>query len=180
MFVSCTVWTVARTNRGTAVLLRSNDSGKSLPLMISPTEAQILLNHINGTGEGENSLYRYVNRLCETGGITLKRVDILPGSKKKPRACLRAGRPGEDDFTQQLPVCDALALAMESGLSLFVEEGLFNRKAVLLNLVEQEKKARRKKLEDKLSRLVEKEEYEEAALIRDKLTELNIQPDSYS
>ena len=175
MYISCSIWTVARTNRGTAVLLKDEVSGKSLPLIITSAEAQSLLSQMNRAGKVKPNLYSYVNRLYTMGGLTLKRIEILPDGKGQTRGCLRAGRPGEDDFTEELTSCDALALALETGADLFVEANLFARKAVHLSLIELERKARKKKLEDKLSLLVEREEYEEAAQIRDRLIELDLE-----
>jgi len=175
MYVTCSVWTVARTNQGTAVLLKEEESGKSLPLFIGGAEAQILLNSMDGTGKGKNSIHSYVSLLIEEGDMDLKRIEIRDRGKEKPSAYVRAGRIGRDDFTRELPLCDALALAVGRGLPLFVEKPYFEARGVFLNLVEMEKRAKKKKLKDRLNRHVEKEEYEEAARIRDRLMELDVE-----
>lgn len=175
MYVLCSVWTVARTNQGTAVLLREEESGKSLPLFVSGTEAQILLNNMDGKGKGKNSLHGYVSLLLSEGDFALKRIEVRDRGKNKPVAYVRAGQVGKDDFTRELPICDALALAVKNSLPVHVEETYFQARGVYLNLVELERKAKIRKLEEKLTTLVEKEEYEEAARIRDRLLELDLE-----
>ncbi len=175
MYLPCSVWTVARTNQGTAVLLKEENSGKSLPLFVSGAEAQILLSSMDGTGKGKNSIHSYVSLLLAEGEITLKRIEVRESDSEKPSAYVRAGRVGRDDFSRELPLCDALALAVRTGLPIHVEREYFESRGVFLNLVEMEKKAKKKKLEDKLNRHIEKEEYEEAARIRDRLMELDVE-----
>jgi bifunctional DNase/RNase len=173
VYTPCRVWTVARTNQGTTVLLKNEESEKSLLFFINTAEAQVLLNNINSKAMEKKSLHEYINLLYEKGKFSLKFIEIRPKDNKTPQAFIRAGQRGKDDFTSEVPFCDALVLAVRNGIPVHVPEEYFATKGMILNLVELETKAKKKKLEDKLNLLVEQEEYEKAALIRDRLIELD-------
>ena len=170
MFISCRIWTVARTNQGTAVLLREEETGKSLPLFVTPLEAQIVLNNLGVQDEGKSYLYDFISELCGGAGIVIKRIELE--EKESPTAHIRAGKLGEDDFTINLNPSEAVALAARFDKPIHVEEVFFKKTSVNITLVEIEKSVKIKKLEDKLYKLVELEDYEQAALIRDKLSDL--------
>jgi bifunctional DNase/RNase len=172
MFVSCQIWTVARTNLGTAVLIKEEESGKSLPLFVTPLEAQIILNNLGEQEEGKSFLYDFISELCRGAKVIIKRIELNKGQEGFPSAQVRTGRVGEDDFTISLNPSEAVALAARFSCPIHVEETYFRATAVNINLVEIEKSVRKKKLEDKLFSLVEQEEYEKAAEIRDKISDL--------
>ncbi|MDC7223106.1 MAG: DUF151 domain-containing protein [Spirochaetales bacterium] len=163
---------MARTSDGTAVLLKDEISGKSLPIFLNSAEARLLLKHMRGMVKDQKNLHSYIDLLWKGGNFALKSIEIRGKGDRPPRAFVRAGRNGEDDFTYELSPCDALILSVIKEQPVLVEAGYFSAKGVLMNVVEQEKKNQKKRLEDRLNRLVEREEYEEAALVRDKLIEL--------
>ncbi|MDC7219814.1 MAG: DUF151 domain-containing protein [Spirochaetales bacterium] len=173
MFIPCTVWTVARTNRGTAVLLKNEESGKSVPFFINSAEAQTILNCLK---EKESpSLHGLTKLLCQKGDFIIKFIEIRPKRSDKARAFVRIGQTGQDDFTNELTPADALTFALKCQKEVHIPQLYFERKAVIIQLTELEKKAKKKKLENKLNHHVEREEYEEAAVIRDRLIELDLE-----
>lgn len=168
--VSCRIWTVARTREGTAVLIKEGESGKSIPLYVTSLEAQIILNNMGEQEEGKSYLYDFISRLCQGADLIIKRIELEDREELISR--VRVAPLGRDDFTVELNPAEAVALAARFDCPIHVEKTLFRKRGIRINLREIEYSAKKKKLEDRLYELVEREEYEEAALIRDKISDM--------
>jgi bifunctional DNase/RNase len=184
------VWTVAKTDRGNAVLVKPLDLEEAVPIFIGTSEAQNIL-----LGMGDVDIPRplthdlFLNTLEMMGG-TLKQIEIhslIDGTfyaniiiTKDKQTITIDGRPS-----------DALALAVRKAAPVFIEETIVKETAITLANQEQteppkaeepvegklaEESSALAQLQKDLAKAVEEENYEEAAKLRDEITQLGGEP----
>jgi bifunctional DNase/RNase len=190
MLIPAEVWTVAKTDRGNAVLVKPLDLEEAVPIFIGTSEAQNIL-----LGMGDVDIPRplthdlFLNTLEMMGG-TLKQIEIhslIDGTfyaniiiTKDKQTITIDGRPS-----------DALALAVRKAAPVFIEETIVKETAITLANQEQteppkavepvegklaEESSALAQLQKDLAKAVEEENYEQAAKLRDEITQLGGEP----
>ena len=179
MLVPAEVWTVAKAEEGSAVLIRPVGSDIAVPIIIGQTEAQSIMiglaNHTMPrplTHDLIISVIRHIN-------VTISRIEITDLKDGTFFARLVLNRGGEDISIDSRP-SDCIALAVRLKCPIYIDESVVDKAGVSVNIIsgaasddqKTEAEERITDLEEKLKIAVDEENYEEAAKIRDKLEEL--------
>jgi bifunctional DNase/RNase len=195
------IWTIARIDNGTALLLRPLKSNLAVPIFIGETEAQAILLGIDGVTVSRPLTHDLFLELTRKNSLALCRVEVYDLRDNIFYArILLMGR----EFTEKKPLIldsrpsDALALAVRSGCPVFISPKVTDQAGLPLeffldamggygencadtivdNLTETEGNspgfiARRESLQVELDQAVASEEYERAAELRDVLALLD-------
>ena len=181
------IWTVAQTNEGNVVLLRPLGKNIAIPVFVGQLEIQSILIGMEDISMPRPLTHDLFLSLLAGLGLTLDRVEIqeLKGNTFHASLVISGGK-----YTADKPLIldsrpsDALGLATRRkcpilvspeivkqtgiGMDLFMDMLGENKKTGVIN----ENQEKRNMFQRRLNEAVEKEEYEEAAKIRDMLNEL--------
>ena len=181
MLVEAEIWTVARTDKGNAVLVKPVGSERAVPIFIGQLEAQSILIGLGNVPMPRPLSHDLFVTMMEKLNATIDRVDIteLKDGTFYARIVMKQGlkkividsrpvrRPG-DDRAHPLPALHRRVDRRGGGIA--------------INLITEEdpkvdvpdpREIERNRLEQELEKAVEDEDYEEAARIRDKINELS-------
>jgi bifunctional DNase/RNase len=180
MLVPAEVWTVAKAEHGSAVLIRPVGSDVAVPIFIGPMEAQAIL-----IGLGSISIARplthdlFIATLKELKTDIL-RVEITELKEETFFARLVLKSNGEEIGIDSRP-SDCIALAVRVKCALFIDEFIVDKAGISVNVVQEaaqytfeqtEKESQLSELKTSLEKAVEEENYEEAAKLRDQIREI--------
>jgi len=191
------IWTVAQTSEGNVVLLRPLDKNIAIPVFVGRLEIQSILIGIEGISLPRPLTHDLFLSLLESLGLSLDRVEIreLKGNTFHARLVISGGPHTADShsaglYTADKPLIidsrpsDALALATRRKCPVLVAPDIVKQTGIAVDLfmdmlgddnktgVDLDNLERRNRLKRQLDEAVEKEEYEEAAKIRDMLNGL--------
>ena len=180
MLVPAEVWTVAKAEHGSAVLIRPVGSDVAVPIFIGQPEAQAIL-----IGLGSISIARplthdlFISTLKQLK-VEILRVEITELKEETFYARLVLGRNGEEIGIDSRP-SDCIALAVRVKCALFIDEFVVDKAGISVNVVQEaaqdsfeqtERETQLESLKASLDRAVEEENYEEAARLRDLIKEI--------
>jgi len=179
MLVPAEVWTVAKAEQGSAVLIKPIGSEVAVPIFIGPLEAQAILiglaNHKMPRPLTHDLLLATLNQL----EVKVSRIEITELKEGTFYARLVLNRSGADVSLDSRP-SDCVALAVRAKCPIFIDEGVVDEAGIPISAAEAGGKATKATeiesqvtyLQKQLEKAVEDENYEEAALLRDQITEL--------
>ncbi|TVR55521.1 MAG: hypothetical protein EA426_15065 [Spirochaetaceae bacterium] len=179
MLVEAEIWTVARTDKGNAVLVKPLGSERAVPIFIGPLEAQSILIGLGNVPMPRPLTHDLFISIMEKLSVTVDRVEIteLKDGTFYSRILLKQGM-------KKIPVdsrpSDALALAARLHCPLYISETVVDEAGVAVNLIAEEEgdvavnvqDDKKTTLEAELKRAVDEENYEEAARLRDQINDL--------
>ena len=190
-FVQAVVWSVARTDQGNAVLVRPVGSDVAVPIFIGPLETQSIVIGLGGVKVPRPLTHDMVLDVLELCGRSVARVEICDLKEGTYYARLVIARGAEERWIDSRP-SDALALAVRVKCPIYISEQVVDEAGVPIDLIARAETARevgelapdvasdagpaeteRRALMESLERAVEEEAYERAAIIRDRLRELD-------
>ncbi|MDR3276131.1 MAG: DUF151 domain-containing protein [Treponema sp.] len=169
MIQEAEIWTIARTGRGYRALLRPLGSETVVPVYLGQEEAQSILIGLGSMASPRPLLHDSFLEVLRRGGMELSRVEIYDMAGGLLHARLVLG-----EFCLEAVPSDALALAVRAGCPIC----LSGRVIALAGLPGEEflKESfwersgnRREELTRELDEVLEAEDYERAAEIRDAL-----------
>ena len=180
MLVEAEIWTVARTDKGNAVLVKPIGSERAVPIFIGQLEAQSIL-----IGLGKVPMPRPLSHdlfitMMEKLNATIERVDIteLRDGTFYARIVLKQGL--KKIVIDSRP-SDALGITARVHSPLYIAEAIVEEAGIAINLITEEDPSvempdlaeiEKTRLEEELQKAVEDENYEEAARLRDKINQL--------
>lgn len=197
MLVEAEIWTVARTEKGNAVLVKPVGSDRAVPIFIGQLEAQSILFGLVGVPVPRPMTHDLFISMLEKTGVTVERVEITDLKDRTFYSRLLM-KQGLKRVVLDARPSDSLGIASRLHCPVFIAESIVDEAGVAVNLIsedeiafsghdhhEQEDGATeavavggetpldpRSRLERELERAVEQENYEEAARLRDRLNEL--------
>jgi bifunctional DNase/RNase len=181
------IWTVAQTNEGNVVLLRPLGKNLAIPVFVGQLEIQSILIGMENINMPRPLTHDLFLALLDTLGLTLNRVEIqeLKGNTFHARLVISGGKYSVDKpLIMDSRPSDGLALATRRKCPIMVSPEIVKQTGISMDLFMDmlggDKKAgaangnqgKRDLLQRQLDEAVEKEEYEEAAKLRDMLNEL--------
>jgi len=180
MLVEAEIWTVARTDKGNAVLVKPIGSERAVPIFIGQLEAQSILIGLGNVPMPRPLTHDLFITMMEKLNATIERVDIteLRDGTFYARIVLKQGL--KKIVIDSRP-SDALGITARIHCPLYIAEAIVEEAGIAINLItEQDPSAEmpdpaeieKTRLEEELQRAVEDENYEEAARIRDKINQL--------
>jgi uncharacterized protein len=181
------IWTVAQTNEGNVVLLRPLGKNIAIPVFVGQLEIQSILIGMEDISMPRPLTHDLFLSLLGSQGLTLDRVEIqeLKGNTFHARLVISGGKYAVDKplILDSRP-SDALGLATRRKCPILVSPDIVKQTGIAVDLfmdmlgdnkkngVSNDNQEKRDRLQRRLNEAVEKEEYEEAAKIRDMLNEL--------
>jgi len=178
------IWTVAQTSEGNVVLLRPLGKNIVIPVFVGQLEIQSILIGMEDISLPRPLTHDLFLSLLESQGLTLDRIEIqeLKGNTFHARLVISGGK-----YTVDKPLIldsrpsDALGLATRRKCPIMVSPDIVKQTGITADLFmdmlgenkktgnADENQERRNILQRQLNEAVEKEDYEEAARIRDML-----------
>ncbi len=181
MLVEAEIWTVARTDKGNAVLVKPIGSERAVPIFIGQLEAQSILIGLGNVPMPRPLSHDLFITMMEKLNATIDRVDIteLKDGTFYARIVMKQGL--KKIVIDSRP-SDALGITARIHCPLYIAESIVEEAGIAINLITEEdpkvdvpdpREIERNRLEQELEKAVEDEDYEEAARIRDKINELS-------
>lgn len=176
--VEADIWTVAQTDQGNVVLVRPKGSELAVPIFIGQLETQSILIGLGHVEVPRPLTHDLLLSALKTLGADLTRIEVNDLREGTFYARLILSR-GEETLVVDARPSDAIAAAVRAGCPVFIAEAVVEEAGISVNLVsessklgasgsEDEKERLRKELEEAIA----EEDYERAALLRDKLKDL--------
>ena len=174
MLVPAEVWTVAKAEHGSAVLIRPIGSDVAVPIFIGQAEAQAIL-----IGLGSISIPRplthdlFISTLKHLK-VEVVRVEITELKEETFFARLVVNQAGAEIAIDARP-------SVRIKCSLFIDEFVVDKAGISVNVVQEaaqytvdqtERETELSDLKASLERAVEEENYEEAARLRDQIKDI--------
>ncbi len=186
MLIEAEIWTVARTDKGNAVIVKPLQSDRAVPIIIGQLEAQSILVALSRTTMPRPLTHDLFLNVLEQVGVQVERVEIYELRDGTFYAHLLLVE-GEKRHTIDARPSDALGIAARVQCDIYIEEALVEEAGIAASLVsEAEQEAEEgtespvdetelelTRLEKELNKALEEENYEEAARIRDRIKELS-------
>ncbi len=189
-FVEAEIWTVARTDKGNAVLVKPLGSERAVPIFIGQLEAQSILIGLGNVPMPRPLTHDLVIQMLEKLGVTVERVEITD---------LRDGtfygrilmKQGIKKISIDSRPSDALGVAARLHCPVFIAESVVEEAGIAVNMIQTEDDQtispfsddedesdtepdnEKDRLLTELQQAVEAENYEEAARLRDRINELS-------
>lgn len=181
MLVEAEIWTVARTDKGNAVLVKPIGSERAVPIFIGQLEAQSILIGLGNVPMPRPLSHDLFITMMEKLNAAIDRVDIteLKDGTFYARIVMKQGL--KKIVIDSRP-SDALGITARIHCPLYIAESIVEEAGIAINLITEEdpkvdvpdpREIERSRLEQELEKAVEDEDYEEAARIRDKINELS-------
>ncbi len=178
--IPVSVFRLSLSNKGPVVLLRSSEDQRTLPIFIGNPEAQAIAIRMEGIAVPRPLTHDLMLNLLEPLGAHLKRIEISELTDNTFFARLILDRDDKELVVDARP-SDAIALAIRCEAPIFVAPAVMQAAGIALQDPDKDsektatkipdKRSETDKLKSKLTKAVEKEDYEEAARLRDLIKE---------
>lgn len=184
MLVEAEIWTVARTDKGNAVLVKPVGSDRAVPIFIGQLEAQSILFGLANVPVPRPMTHDLFISVLEKANIAIERVEITDLKERTfySRLILRQGM--KKIVVDSRP-SDSLGIASRVHCPVYIAESIVDEAGVAVNLIAEDDAGaktdveptagpedERRQLEEQLKHAVEEENYEEAARLRDRIANL--------
>lgn len=180
MLVEAEIWTVARTDKGNAVLVKPLGSERAVPIFIGQLEAQSILIGLGNVPMPRPLTHDLFISMMDKINVSVERVEItdLKDGTFYARMLMKQGMK---KLSIDSRPSDALGIAARIRCPLYISEAIVDEAGVAINLITEEeteqspsdeKEMERNRLEEELQKAIEEENYEEAARIRDEMKDL--------
>ncbi len=179
MLVEAEIWTVARTDKGNAVLVKPIGSERAVPIFIGQLEAQSILIGLGNVPMPRPLSHDLFITMMEKLNATIERVDIteLRDGTFYARIVLKQGL--KKIVIDSRP-SDALGITARIHSPLYIAEAIVEEAGIAINLITEQDPSvempdpaeiEKNRLEEELQKAVDDENYEEAARLRDKINQ---------
>ncbi|HUX13695.1 MAG TPA: bifunctional nuclease family protein [Spirochaetia bacterium] len=181
MLVEAEIWTVARTDKGNAVLVKPLESERAVPIFIGQLEAQSILIGLGKVPMPRPLTHDLFLTVLEQLQVKIERVEITELKDGTFYAKIQMRQEGRELSIDSRP-SDALGLAARLHCPVFISDSVVEEAGIEINLITEDESqltvtetvqdSERGKLEEELTKAIEDENYEEAARIRDRLNQM--------
>ncbi len=189
-FVEADIWTVAQTDQGNVVLVRPKGSDLAVPIFIGQLETQSILIGMGKVDVPRPLTHDLAISLIRAFGAEISRIEIndLREGTFFARMVLKAG---DRDMIVDSRPSDAIGIAVRAGCPVFIAESVVEEAGISVNLVTGEQLAEGQasvqasapplvlqpgdelaRLKTELEEAISEEDYERAAILRDRIREL--------
>jgi len=179
MLVEAEIWTIARTDQGNAVLIRPFGAESAVPIFMGQLEAQSILIGMGNVPMPRPLTHDLFMNTFKQLKTTILRVEIISLINGTFFAKLIL-KKGKEELTIDCRPSDALGLAVRKKCPIFIDEAIVDEAGIPLNSITEKTietshelvKTEIKLLKLELEKVIEIEDYEEAARIRDRINKL--------
>ena len=179
MLVEAEIWTIARTDQGNAVLIRPIGSESAVPIFMGQLEAQSILIGMGSVPMPRPLTHDLFISVFKQLKTTVLRIEInsLKNGTFFARLILKTGK---DELTVDCRPSDAIGLAVRKKCPIFIDEEIVDEAGIPVSTITNKTiesnyeltKTEIKMLKLELEKVIEIEDYEEAARIRDRINKL--------
>ncbi len=181
MLVEAEIWTVARTDQGNAILIRPLGAEVAVPIFIGQLEAQSILIGLGNVPMPRPYTHDLFISLLNQSGMKLDKVEIISLKEGVYFAQLVLSKNEGTIILDSRP-SDSIALAVRAKCPIYIAESVVDEAGIPLSAITEEGKEaqedpsqkEKEELQARLEKLIEEENYEEAAKIRDRLRDLEM------
>jgi bifunctional DNase/RNase len=190
-FVEAEIWTVAQTDQGNVVLVRPKGSDLAVPIFIGQLETQSILIGMGKVEVPRPLTHDLAVSLVRALGAEVSRVEINDLREGTFYARILLAEGSEERIVDARP-SDAIGMAVRTGCPVFIAESVVEEAGISVNLVSGEQapalapegtpeagmarpplvlsqKDEVTRLKERLEEAIAAEDYERAAMIRDRL-----------
>ncbi len=194
-FVEADIWTVAQTDQGNVVLVRPKGSDLAVPIFIGQLETQSILIGMGKVDVPRPLTHDLAISLIRSLGADISRIEIndLREGTFFAHIILKVG---DRDLVVDSRPSDAIGIAVRSGCPVFIAESVVEEAGISVNLVTGEQGGETEagseapageqaapplvlrpgdelaRLKTELEEAIAEEDYERAAVLRDRIREL--------
>lgn len=192
MLVEAEIWSIARIGQENAVLIRPVGSEVAVPIYIDQYQTQSILIGLGNVTIPRPLTHDLLISILTTLGVRIDRIEITSLKEGTFYAQIILERNGEKIAIDSRP-SDSIALAVRKKCPIFIAENVVEQEATVIRdmtgetveNIERVQSARsvetgttegmseKDDLERKLQKAIDEENYELAAVLRDKLQELD-------
>ena len=190
MLVEAEIWSIARIGQDNAVLIRPVGTQLAVPIYIDQSQTQSILIGLGNVPLPRPLTHDLLISTLKQLGVQIQRVEITNLKEGTYFAQLVLERDGENMVIDSRP-SDSIALAVRTKCPIFIAEEVVEEAANEISEItgenvenagakeetppktQREDLSERELLETKLKIAIDGEDYEQAALLRDKIQELN-------
>lgn len=163
-------------NNSFICLLRDTEEERVLPVGVGSFEAQAIALKLGGDRQLPRPLtHDLMASVLDRTGSRVERVSIddLRDNEFQAHIMLRPGEDGDSVEVEARP-SDAIALALRTDSSIFVDEDVMDRGGIQEEMIQETRQdhPRLEALRETLEEAVEAENYEKAARVRDEIQEI--------
>ena len=190
MLVEAEIWSIARIGQDNAVLIRPVGSEIAVPIFIDPYQTQSILIGLGNVGMPRPLTHDLLLSILEILQVAIERVEITSLKDGTYYAQIIIRRNDDTLIIDSRP-SDSIAIAVRLKCPIFIAESVVEEAGSEISAitgegeVEEEQKeivskgkSRKDLLEEQLQKAVEDENYEEAAVVRDMLKDLDTKRDT--
>ena len=183
MLVEAEIWSIARIGQDNAVLIRPVGSERAVPIYIDQYQTQSILIGLGNVPLPRPLTHDLLISLLKNLNVSVQRVEITSLKDNTYFAQIVLDKSGVEVIVDSRP-SDAIALAVRLKCAIFIAEEVVEEAASEISelpgdTVEEgdaasdlEDLSEKDALEEKLLKAIDEENYELAAVLRDKLQEL--------
>ena len=179
MLVPAEVWTVARSEQGSAVLIRPIGSDVAVPIIIGQWEAHSIMIGLSNHSIPRPLTHDLLLSVLKKINIKINRIEITDLKDGTFYGRLVISKSGKDVSIDSRP-SDCIALAVRVKCPIYIDELVVDEAGVSVNVVEEASSSIIKannddkilKLKEELLKAVDEENYEQAAELRDEIQKL--------
>jgi uncharacterized protein len=179
MLVPAEVWTVARSEQGSAVLIRPVGSDIAVPIIIGQWEAHSIMIGISNHTVPRPLTHDLLLSTVKKFHSKVIRIEITDLKDRTFYGRLIITQNGKDVSIDARP-SDCIALAVRVKCPIYIDESVVDEAGVSVNIINETSdkailetpKEELSVLKEQLEKAVEDENYEEAAILRDKISEI--------
>ena len=174
MFIKVEIWTVGRTEKGMAVLLRMPASVQSVPVYVEANEAQSILMALAGVQESPPRFPEFMIAFSTAVSAKPESIEILKGEIPGRYRAMVLFSSKDTRFSLDARTPDALAMAVRAGIPIFLDDMIPEEDGIGVSLAESDRPfaTQLARLEGELNRRIDEEDYERAARIRDRINQI--------
>jgi len=165
------IWGIAEASDGYMIFIRPLESKYSVPIFIGQLEAQAILIGFGGISISRPLTADLLINLIKEANFELLRIEISDLKDNTFFGSLVLKKPSGEEFIIDSRPSDALALAVRTNCSIFIDENVVEKAGIIAEdlTVGKEEITKRSLLQKELDEAVAVENYERAAEIRDLL-----------
>ncbi len=177
MLVPAEVWTIAKAEQGSAVLIKPIGSDYAVPIFIGPSEAQAILIGLANRKMPRPLTHDLFLATLKKLDIKITRIEITELKEGTFYGRLILNQGG-NDLTMDARPSDCIALAVRTKCSIYIDEGVVDDAGIPISAAKDEAhkqsdiESKISFLQKELDKAIEVENYEEAAALRDRIREL--------
>ncbi|OHD76448.1 MAG: hypothetical protein A2V99_13075 [Spirochaetes bacterium RBG_16_67_19] len=179
MLVPAEVWTVAKAEQGSAVLIKPIGSEVAVPIFIGPLEAHAILIGLANHKMPRPLTHDLLISTLEQLGTKISRIEITALKEGTFYGRLVLSRAGGEDIVMDSRPSDCVALAVRAKCPIFIDEAVVDEAGIPITAADAEKSTKSSEvhaqiafLQKQLEKAVEEENYEDAAQLRDQIKKL--------